>query len=114
MPKKVTTTENGVAQRVNTTLSKNFVPAKYNGKRVPERWKGSPDEKMFMNFQATKGEFREFDLVCDAGAINQSDYLRFCMKALVEAQGNIKGAIGKIEKHLAEMKFKKGNSLTKV
>lgn len=103
----IATTAEGVSQKVNNLMSK-------GAKRKSKRHEGHPDEKMFMNFQTTKGAWRAFERVCEDNSINQSEFLRKCMEILVESGGNTRGAIAKIEKYIGEMKFKKGSTLSKV
>lgn len=108
MPKeRVPTTERGVGQKVSQENAK-------GNKKPFSRKSGNPEDKTFVNFQVKKGLFWDFEKVCKENSVNQSEYLRTCMQILIDTQGNLKGSIQKIEKLLAEMKFKKGSSLSKL
>lgn len=102
MPSKVATSANGAGQVKEATDK----PYSYKT--------GHPDEQTFMNFQTTKGTKRAFNAACKRLEVNKSEFFRKCMEALVESGGDLKQAMKKIEGFIAELKFKKTSSLSKL
>jgi hypothetical protein len=57
---------------------------------------GSPDEKVWINFQSTKKQKREFTEVCNAKHINASAFLRTCVEILIKSEGNVSSTVKNI------------------
>lgn len=65
-------------------------------KQVLDYEAGLAEEKVWENFQLTKGLKRKFVELCDKNSINKSDYLRKCILALVKSKGDASKIIGKL------------------
>ncbi len=92
-PDKLPTTTVGVqrlAQREFAKRAKNPLPPGYKN--------GDPLEKVWDNYQLTKGLKREFKALCKKHDIKSSKYFRACIRALIKQKGDLKKALKEVEK----------------
>lgn len=54
---------------------------------------GDPTDKVWDNYQLTKGLKREFKELCAKENIVASKYLRACIKLLIKKKGNVNNAL---------------------
>jgi hypothetical protein len=59
---------------------------------------GDPLDKVWDNYQITKGLKREFKELCDKKKIVASEYLRACVRLLIKKDGDVKKALKAVEK----------------
>ena len=58
---------------------------------------GSPDEKVWVNFQATKQQKRDFAKVCKDNNLNASAFLRSCILLLIEKDGDVANTVNNLK-----------------
>jgi hypothetical protein len=58
---------------------------------------GHPEEKVWINFQSSKDQKRQFAQLCKDNNINASGFLRACVKALLESEGNVSSVLKKLK-----------------
>lgn len=94
MPENDTPTTGAAIQKL---AQKEF--AKKNTKRSDVQYKtGQPSEKVWDNYQLTKELKRQFKSLCKQNRVNASSYLRACVKAFVDADGDFKKALKNVKK----------------
>lgn len=59
---------------------------------------GDPSDKVWDNYQLTKGLKREFKELCAKENIVASKYLRACIRLLIKKKGDVKKALKAVEK----------------
>lgn len=58
---------------------------------------GDPSDKVWDNYQLTKGLKREFKELCAKENIVASKYLRACIRLLIKQKGDVKKALKAVE-----------------
>lgn len=61
---------------------------------------GSPDEKVWINFQSSKRQKRDFAQACNDNSINASAFLRDCVRLLISLKGDVSKTLKEVKSRL--------------
>lgn len=67
-----------------------------NGVKYKE---GNPEDKVWMNFQVSKKQKREFSEICKGKDINASAYLRRAVQLLIDKEGDVANSVRSLEQN---------------
>lgn len=95
-PKAIPTSEHAIRKLAQKQFKKRSVSSRRNAS-ISYR-EGDPEEKVWDNYQLTKGLKRQFKELCAKKNIVASKYLRACITVFIKNNGDVKKSLEEVEK----------------